>query len=507
MIEIGLLIIVCLLIYHYCTATFRYWKQRSVPFVKPTALFGNYYDVVSLKTSPAACHESIYRNFPNEKYVGMFQLRTPALLIRCPEMVKQILVKDFNHFMDRGFHADEEREPITAHLVNLQGEKWRMLRQKISPVFTSGKLKAMFPLLETCSSQLSNYIESALGEQDSSLLEMRDVMAGFTTDVIGSVAFGLHFNSFTEKESDFQLMGRRVLDSSQTSVITKAIRVFFPQLFHFLRLRTFPEEIATFFQTVIHDTIENREKNDVQRNDFIQLLMQLRKKSPDYDGTEANDLEITESVIAAQAFVFFMAGYETSSTTLSFCLYELAKNLDVQEKACNEIKKVLNKHGKLSHEALMDLDYLEMILLETMRKYPPVSVLARVCTKPYTIPGTKISIDPGTSVAIPVYSFHHDHKYFPDPETFDPERFSKENQEKSINYTYLPFGDGPRVCIGLRFAMLEMKLGLSDFLLRYKVSRNAQSTQKIEFDPGSFITAPRHGLKVLVERRTEDHIL
>nr|AFU86482.1 cytochrome P450 CYP6AY3v2 [Laodelphax striatellus] len=498
---IGLLIIVCLLIYHYCTATFGYWKQRNVPFVSPKPLFGNYYEVVSLKTSPVACHESIYRSFPNDKYVGMFQLRKPALLIRCPEMVKQILVKDFNYFTDRGFHADEDREPLTAHLVNLQGEKWRMLRQKISPVFSSGKLKAMFPLLETCSSQLSHYIESALGEHDSSLLEMRDVMARFTTDVIGSVAFGLQFNSFVEKESDFQMMGRRVLDSSQSSVITKAIRVFFPELFHILRLRTFPEEIQTFFQTVIRDTIENREKNSIQRNDFIQLLMQLKKNDPD-EGIEANDLEITESVIAAQAFVFFMAGYETSSTTLSFCLYELARNLDVQEKACIEIKKVLDKHGKLNHEALMDLEYLEMVLLETMRKYPPVAVLARICTKPYIIPGTKISIDPGTAVAIPVYSFHHDHKYFPDPETFNPEGFNKENQEKIVNYTYLPFGDGPRVCIGLRFAMLGMKLGLSEFLLKYKVSRNAQSTQNIEFDPGSFITAPRHGLKVLAERRT-----
>lgn len=106
---------------------------------------------------------------------------------------------------------------------------------------------------------------------------MRDLMARFTTDVIGSVAFGLQFNSFIEDDCEFRKMGRRVLDSSAASVITKAIRIFFPTVFRILRLRTFPNEVNTFFSTVVQDTIENREKKNIQRNDFMQLLMQLRR--------------------------------------------------------------------------------------------------------------------------------------------------------------------------------------------------------------------------------------
>lgn len=83
-----------------------------------------------------------------------------------------------------------------------------------------------------------------------------------------------------------------------------------------------------------------------------------------------------------------------------------------------------------------------------MRKYPPVQALARVCTKTYKIPGTPIQLDKGTAVLVPVYAIHHDEKYYNDPEKFDPDRFTKENINARLSGTYMPFGDGPRICIG-----------------------------------------------------------
>ncbi|XP_075219352.1 putative cytochrome P450 6a14 [Lycorma delicatula] len=495
------LLMLCLAFYKYSTASYDYWEKRSVKFFPPTPLFGNFKDVVTLKMSPAQCNHVIYRSFPEEKYVGLFQLRNPSLLIRSPELIKQILVKDFMYFTDRGIYYDEEREPLTAHLVNLEGEKWKVLRQKLTPVFTSGKLKNMYHLLQECSDQLTFYVEAALENKNAKILEMRDLMARFTTDVIGSVAFGLQFNSFIDSDSEFRRMGRRVFDSSATSVVTKAIRVFFPYIFRLLRLRTFPEEINTFFSSVVKDTIQDREKNNIQRNDFIQQLMLLRKA--DSDCGIPSSIEMSDSVIAAQAFVFFLAGFETSSTTLSFCLHELAVNPEVQSRALNEINEVKAKHGgSITHDAILDMEYIDWVLLETMRKYPPVAVLSRVCTKPYMIPGTKIILDPGIHVSIPVYSLHHDPQYFPNPDQFLPERFNVKNREKIFSHTYLPFGDGPRMCIGKRFAMLEMKLGLSEFLTRYKVSlTNHEVSNELELDPGSFILAPKKGISLLVESR------
>jgi cytochrome P450 family 6 len=153
--------------------------------------------------------------------------------------------------------------------------------------------------------------------------------------------------------------------------------------------------------------------------------------------------------VAAQCFVFFIAGFETSSTAAQFALYELARNPDIQKKLQEEIDEVSRQHGgKITYEAVQGMELLDRVVAETLRMYPPVPVLTRQCTKTYTIPGTNAVIDEGVLAIIPVYAIQRDERYFPNPSKFDPDRFTEENKAKRDNYVYLPFGEGPRVCIG-----------------------------------------------------------
>nr|QRY28440.1 cytochrome P450 CYP6DD1 [Sitobion avenae] len=496
---------VVLFLYKYSTSTYKYWKTKSVTFAVPVPLFGNIKDHVTLKMTQGECLKNIYNDFPREKFVGMYQLQTPTLLLRDPETIRLFLVKSFAHFTDRGFSYDGHREPLTKHLVNLEGDTWKILRQKITPTFSSGKIKSMLGLLQGCGVQLIEYMDATI-ESGKTEFEIRDLTAKFTTDVIGTCAFGLECNSLRDSQSEFRRMGCAVLNSSASLALAKIVRVFFPKLFKALKLRTFPAEVQQFFMGIVKQTIDFRNTNQVRRNDFIQLLLEIKNQNHNQENA-INSIELTEELIAAQVFVFFLAGFETSSTTLSFCLHEMAVNQDIQSRVYDEINETANAYGlPLSYEAISSMKYLEQCLKETMRKYPPVQALARVCTKQFRVPGTDLDLDVGTAVLIPVYAIHHDPQYYPEPDTFNPDRFAKDGDggggdNGRPSGVFLPFGDGPRICIGMRFAMLEMKLALAQFLHRYLVTLSDKSCARIEFEPASFLSCPKGGIWLNVKKR------
>lgn len=152
---------------------------------------------------------------------------------------------------------------------------------------------------------------------------------------------------------------------------------------------------------------------------------------------------LTFNEIAAQCFLFFLAGFETSSTTMSYCLYELAKNQEVQNRLRKHIHEVLKKYeNEITYEALQDMPYLDQVINETLRLYPPVSLLQRKVVKPYKVPGTQCVLSPGFVVFISVYGVQRDEKYFENPSKFYPERFSSENLHKIQPFSFIPFGEG-----------------------------------------------------------------
>ncbi|XP_011705214.1 PREDICTED: cytochrome P450 6l1-like, partial [Wasmannia auropunctata] len=142
----------------------------------------------------------------------------------------------------------------------------------------------------------------------------------------------------------------------------------------------------------------------------------------------------------AQSFIFFVAGFETSATTATFSLYELAQHQDIQDKVRKEINEILAKHGGLTYDAVNEMTYLHKVVNETLRKYPPVPILNRICTKEINLPTTDIHLPKGTLITIPVLGLHRDPSIYPDPDKFDPERFNADKVAERHPYAYLPFG-------------------------------------------------------------------
>ena len=203
----------------------------------------------------------------------------------------------------------------------------------------------------------------------------------------------------------------------------------------------------------------------------------------------------------AQGWIFFIAGYETTATTLSFCSYELALHPEVQEKLFEEVESAVDSKGEINYETLSKLPYLDAVLSETLRMYPPVIRLERrAMTDRYKLGDTGLVLNKGQEIEIPVYAIHHSEEFYPNPDKFYPERFLPENRNQIKPYTYLPFGAGPRNCIGMRFALMEAKLGIAQIVRRFRFFRTEETAVPLQFRPFFRLTSAKK-LVVGIEKR------
>jgi len=467
------------------------------------------------KASIGQLFESIYKELDGEMFGGTYTLTKPGIIFRDPDIIKNVLVKDFSSFHDRGFYMDEELEPLSGHLFMLPGKRWRNLRVKLSPTFTSGKMKMMFQTLVDCGIELGSILQKSASEEE--IIEIKDILARYSTDVISSCAFGIQCNCLKNPDAEFREWGRKMFVPSIRNTIITFVSLTVPRLLSVLKLSTLDPKISKYFRNMVEETVNYREKNNITRNDFMHLLIQIKNKvklDEENDSLEQNDLGTLENssieevaglsidCLAAQVFVFYLGGFETSSTTMTFCLYELSLHQDIQDRLREEIDVVLQKHdGKLTYEGILEMEYLDKVVSETLRKYPPLPILNRECTKDYKIPGTDVVLEKGLATVIPVLALHHDPKYYPEPERFDPERFNEDEKAKRHQYVYLPFGEGPRICIGMRFGQMQTKVGLVSLLSKYQISVSKKTPVPIAIDPNTFTLSPLGGMWLQIRKR------
>ncbi|XP_060824010.1 cytochrome P450 6a2-like [Bombus pascuorum] len=382
---------------------------------------------------------------------------------------------------------------VALYESNSEARRWRPLRTKFSPIFTSGKIREMFPLILECAENLEQCLEKII--EKGGFMDCHEVAARFFTDIIGSCVFGINMNALSDEECEFRKIGRKIFDQNSKSIIRVTFRENFPWLYNFLWFLIPRSEITKFATKLVADIMKYREENNIVRPDFLNMLMELKKHE------KLEDIELTDTILAAQAFIFFAAGFETSSTTISHALYEMALNPDIQDKLRKEIIEFYVKtNGNLKYEQIKEMKYLDKILKETLRKYSAAAHLRRRCNADYTFSGTKVTIPKGTEVLIPVYAIQRDSNIYPDPEKFDPERFNEDAVAARHLMCYLPFGDGPRNCIGARFAIYQTKIGLIKILHKFKVDVCEKTITTYVHDPNSFILFPNGGIHLKLSK-------
>jgi len=283
-----------------------------------------------------------------------------------------------------------------------------------------------------------------------------------------------------------------------------------PSVYKALQMQLTSQKTVDFFKRVVIDTMNDRDRNNITRPDIIQLMLQVKKgqlqikeheetNDKELDGFAAHEelnlksniknlREIVEDdeYWIAQGLIFFIAGFDTTSNLLQSITFHLAKNPDIQEKLYQEINDVASAlNGKqVTYEALHKMKYLDMVVSEGLRIQPPAPQIDRSCSKDYTMDlgnGKSVEFKKGDIIFLPYYLLHHDSEYFPNSEKFDPNRFSDENKDSIVTGSYLPFGMGPRACIGSRFALMEAKLLLFNVLANFKVVPSPRTPEKLTF--------------------------
>ncbi|CAG2170770.1 unnamed protein product [Oppiella nova] len=495
--------------------SFNYWRGRHICGPKPFPIFGN---LLSLSLNPRPLVElEWYKKYG--KIYGTYISGKPRLTVAVPELIKQILVKDFHTFRNRSTEKG-------ASSQRSRDENWRRVRAIVSPTFTSGKMRRMYPLISRCCEDFLNSVDRDV-TNGMIEVELKRLMGAYTMDVIVSCAVATKTNTYADPNNPFTT---RAFTFVNHPVWKGVLAMLLPSVIVntniYRRIVSHGSNERKFFNNFTRSLIQKRKENNEKHNDFLQLLMDA--EIPDGDVREASDAneahhvnegrdemaanveafkgvlekKLTEDEILAQCFLFFTTGYETTATTLSICTYELALNPGLQDRLYGETKEAFNEKGEMDYDVLSRLPFLDALLSETLRHYPLGLRLEREAMEDVMLGDTGVMIEKGVIVEIPVYAMHHDPDHYADPFTFNPDRFMPSNRGHIKPYTYLPFGSGPRHCIAMRFALLEVKVALAKMSQRFRFSRVTATDVPIVFRKGQIILKPKP-LVVGLQRRSK----
>uniref|UniRef100_A0A8C4W1P4 unspecific monooxygenase n=1 Tax=Gopherus evgoodei TaxID=1825980 RepID=A0A8C4W1P4_9SAUR len=463
------LLVFCCYFYRYGIWPFGFFKKLGIPGPKPLPFFGT---SLEYRKGFLAFDSTCYEKYG--KIWGFYDGRQPVLAVTDPAIIKTVLVKEcFTTFTNRRNIGLVGELELAVSLA--EDEKWKRIRTVLSPTFTSGKLKEMFPIIKHYGEILVRNVQKK-AEKDEPV-DVKDIFGSYSMDVVTSTSFGVNIDSMNNPKNPFVKEIKKLVKFNFFDPLFILIFVcpFLIPLLKKMNVNFFPKDALKFFTTSIAKIKEEREK-EAKGVMFGPQLFYL------FSSLLAG---LTDAEILAQAFIFIFAGYEPTSNSLCYLAYKLATHPDVQQKLQEEIDSVLPNKAPLTYNALMQMEYLDMSVNEILRLFPLGGRLERVCKKDVEINGLTIPKD--TVVMIPPSILHRIPEYWPEPEEFRPERlgllflcfsnflitfvigirFSKENKEMMDPYVYLPFGAGPRNCIGMRFALLSMKVAIASLLQNF----------------------------------------
>lgn len=496
-----------------CKRAFKFWETRGVKTPKPILFFGNIIDMFfgdKVKT------DREWRKTLGPNY-GLYEGAKPRLVIGDPEIIRTILIKDFDVFPNTDLESNSN-EIFGNTILCLKDDRWRRVRALMSPTFTTGKIRRMFPVLDGCCNDLINFtlenmIEGCVQNSKECLIHGKDISCLFTIDTICSCCYGIQMkktNSKNLKEAsgrdDVIRAGLMCFDFSTIGFVGKAILPEF--LCNMFGIDPIPEKNMEPIQNIIKSMISKRRQMPVESRpkDYLQSLIDAKLVESDQNdhikhgnlddheimnpdkidfaaqlteqvieeskSNKTKEIKLSDQEMYSQAVILLLAGLETTSNLISNCLYVLAHHADtIQKKLYSEIERLAlskNPEYTFDYDSLMSCEYLDSFIHETNRYLPIAVDLSRVANREYHIEKLGFSIPKGTIVDMAIRQIAFDHQYWDKPQKFDPERFMPNNRHLIVPGAYAPFGLGPRQCLGMRFALTETKLLLAKLLMKYR---------------------------------------
>lgn len=433
---VAIVTIVSYLFYEWFLQPMRYFKRLNIPGPKPYILIGSAFSKESRQSHCIQKYGKVY---------GILFGRRPIMVISDPSLIKDIMVKHFSNFVNR-FPIIPPMPPTHKNLLAITDDDWKRVRNILIPTFSSAKLKQIEPIIiDACDNLTHKLIQ--FNRQDGKI-DVWKIYGEYSMEVIMATAFGVDVTSDVRGQEIRKHAASFFSTSNLAMLLGALMPSLFPYVVTFMRTRVNSiRHIANVSKAIIAERRRNALQGQNNRRDLLQLMIEASQNG-----------KLTDDEIISQSFTFLVAGYETTSSALSYTSYLLALNPDSQQRLIDEIDDKCPKGTTVTTELISSLTYLDMIFNESLRIYPPAYIVNRIAKNDIVI--GDIFIPKNVVVAIPIYGIHHNQDLWPEPEKFQPERFTPEAKAKRHPFAHIPFGNGPRNCIGMRLALMEAKMAL-----------------------------------------------
>ena len=440
--------------------------DRHLPTPQGTPLWGNWQQYIR---NPLELLQNSTRI-----YGDIFRLRFAFLssyLFMHPDASHEILARQAQGF---------EKDPITQRslgriihkgLTVNEGEPWKRQRRLMQPAFHVSRINSYVQMMV-------QYTEQMLARwRDGELFDINQELIALTLRIVAQALFGIDVMESAGQVSKSMAFLEESFTRESLSV---PIPYWLPTP-HNLAVN----RVLQGLNSLVGRIIDEHQAMGKDTGDLLSMLLFAQ----DEDGSQMSDQQVHDEVLT-----LLLGGHETTANALVWACYLLSQHPDVVQKLHDEVDTVLGQRAP-TLEDLQRLHYVDMVIKETLRVYPPAWILGRQARQDVVVAGYRIS--KGSMVFVSPYVQHHDPRWFEEPEAFRPERFSEENEKDIRAHAYIPFGAGPRVCIGSRFTLMEQKVILT--LLAQKCKLTLAPDQKGEMEPLITIR-PKGGMRMLISR-------
>jgi cytochrome P450 len=397
-----------------------------------------------------------------------------AFFFNHPDYIKDILVTNHQSFM-KGLALQRAKRLLGEGLLTSEGDFHRRQRRLAQPAFHRLRIASYADVMTAAASQTRE------DWRDGQTLDMSEEMMRLTLGIVGKTLFD------ADVKSDAQEVGEAMTVAMD---LFNTITLPFYELLQKLPLPQFRrfDDARLRLDAIIYRLIEERRRSGQDRGDLLSMLLLAQD-------TEGDGGQMTDAQLRDELMTIFLAGYETTSNALTWTWYLLSQNPAVESKLHEEIDKVLE--GRLpAFEDVAQMKYTEMVLAESMRLYPPAWATGRLALEDFEIGG--YVVPKKSLVLMSQYVMHRDPRYFAEPLRFDPERWSPEAREARPQFSYFPFGGGPRRCIGEGFAWMEGILLLATLAQKWRM--RLVPNHPVELKPVMTLRS-KHGVRMIVTRR------
>lgn len=271
-------IVVILILYNCVLKNWNYFSKRNTKFVRGWPIFGNLHAFFFGDQTFADAITSFYRQFPNEPFVGFYELMRPVFIVRDPELVKEITAHNFGHFFNRKNYFDDELDSLLARCLFFDSNnRWKEMRSILSASFTTNKMRFMFDLIDDSTKKFVSKLNYVYQDESGGVeVEIKDLFSRYMTNIIGTCAFGLEVDAVNDRNDQFYLSAQKMATFGFLQVFKLLLLEMLPKIMKYLRIHFLDEKVCDYFRNIVSSTISYRKKNSIVRPDMIHLMMMVQ---------------------------------------------------------------------------------------------------------------------------------------------------------------------------------------------------------------------------------------